>query len=102
MIRERLWRCATAKLPPGQMLPRWAILLRWALFPLDSLYWRLTSQRGYQWMANSWMIGGLNWSDDELVKAAHRPGLYLITKQGDTVSLTPVKINGEQRYDIHR
>jgi len=59
-IRTRFfrWVLDVVKYQEGQLL-RWPLLLlRWATFPIDSLYWKLSGRRGYQMKTDTWLIEG--------------------------------------------
>jgi hypothetical protein len=62
------------------MLPKWAMILRVGLFPLDTLFWVMSQTRGYQIDKDVWVIGGVEYSDRSL---------YLLSKaQGETYRIT--------------
>lgn len=44
------------------MLSRWRAAIRIILFPIDTLYWRLSNTRGYQWYKDTWMIEGCEYT----------------------------------------
>lgn len=46
------------KFQEGQLLGWPLLLLRWATFPIDSLYWCLSGQRGYPLRTDTWLING--------------------------------------------
>jgi len=65
-IRQRFYEWVgfdVFKLKLGQMLPWYMIALRYVLFPVDTLYWRLSQTRGYQLRSNSWLIEGCHFSN---------------------------------------
>ena len=87
-MRDQLWKLAKAKHPEGMILPRWLLVIRAMLYPLDFFYWKMSESRGYHWQSNTWSIHGVKYTDDALQALAKAQGeTYRITKTGECVSL---------------
>lgn len=72
----------------GCVMPPWAVVLRWALLPLDTLFWSMRQHRGYQFMEDIWLIEGVRYSAPALRMLANAQGeLYRITRTGDVITL---------------
>ena len=79
------------RVPEGCILPKWAVVLRWILFPLDTAYWALKQPRGYQVQSDIWLIDGLRYTGAALrMLAAAQNETYRITRTGDVVTLERV------------
>ncbi|MCA9340430.1 MAG: hypothetical protein KDA17_05940 [Candidatus Saccharibacteria bacterium] len=90
-MRNWIWKRATANYPEGQILNKPLIILRWILFPVDSLFWRMNEHRGYHWPSNTWTIFGVRYSDKALRMLADSGGeTYKIKREGDCVILERV------------
>jgi len=59
---------------PNCILPKWAVALRFVLFPLDTFYHLMRSESGYDVMSNTWRIKGLVISEDFILRYLARPG----------------------------
>ena len=83
-MRSRLWEWLSRKtLTEGQILPWWAMTVRWALFPVDCFYWRFGSTRGYQWQTDTWLIDGVHYSSAALRQLSQAQGeTFRITRTG--------------------
>lgn len=57
-----VWLLRIGKHPEGTMLSGWLLIMRASLFPLDSLYWLLSKERGYQFYKDTWIIEGQEYS----------------------------------------
>ncbi len=81
-----IWELVLSKIPFGRVLPWWAVLLRGILFPIDSLYWKLSKTRGYQWENDTWIIDGVAYSGDSLRKLsqAHNE-IYQVSRVGNII-----------------
>ena len=90
-MRDYLWKLATAKHPECMILPRWLIMIRAILYPLDFFYWKMGENRGYQWQSNTWDIHGVRYTDEALRTLAEAQGeTYRITRNGECVTLERV------------
>lgn len=70
------------------MLPRWALFVRAILFPLDSFYWYMQQNRGYDLRCNAWRINGVTYSWKAFDMLANANGeIYQITRVDDQVFL---------------
>lgn len=79
------------------MLPQWVIALRFVLFPLDSLYWRLSKSRGYQPASDTWLIEGIRVSGRAMRMLSRAQGeTYRITRTGETLTLELIQANEGQ------
>lgn len=87
-MRDQLWKLATSKHPEGMIFPQWLIVIRAILYPLDSFYYKMSENRGYQWKSNTWNIHGVRYTDEALRTLAEAQGeTYRITRTGDCVTL---------------
>lgn len=57
-MRAAIWRWVRAKAPEAEIPPGWMVVVRAVLFPLDTLYWRMSRTRGYQPESDTWLING--------------------------------------------
>lgn len=90
-MRDALWRWLLAGLPEGALLPRWALVARAVLFPLDTFYWHMHRSRGYRLENDTWVIRGVTFSGLALYWLAQAQGeTYRVTRTGDTVTLERV------------
>lgn len=85
-MRAKIWDWVTKGLPEEMMLPRWAIVARAMLFPLDFFYWRMSRGRGYQAMSDTWIIEGVRYHHRSFRYLSKADGwVFRITRVGDTV-----------------
>lgn len=90
-MKQKLWRFLTKNIPEGSYLPKWAMITRFVLFPIDSFYWIHSKQCGYDFYTDTWRIGCVRYSAGSLETLAKSQGeTYKITRQGDTVILKRV------------
>lgn len=90
-MRDQLWKLATAKHPEGMILPRWLMVVRAILYPLDTFYWQMSKTRGYQWESDTWNIKGVRYTGEALRALAEAQGeVYRITRTGECVTLERV------------
>lgn len=91
VMRDQLWKLATAKHPEGMILPRWLLIIRTILYPLDFFYWRMSETRGYQWQSDTWNINGVRYTGAALRALAEAQGeTYRITRTGECVTIERV------------
>lgn len=85
-MRLVLWRWLRSNHPPYLELPRWLLLIRALLFPIDFFFWRVGKSRGYQWESEMWLIGGHRWSGEFFhVLSNSNGGVYRIWMDGNRV-----------------
>lgn len=73
-------------------MPRWLRVIRFALFPVDSLYWMLSESRGYQFERDVWKIEGVTWSGRALRQLAQAQGHeFKVCRIDDVVYLVRLK-----------
>lgn len=90
-MREKIWLFAVNKVPEGEILPWWALIIRAALYPLDFFYWQMSKSRGYQPYRDTWIIHGVKFSGRALLSLADAQGAtYRISRSGETVTLERV------------
>lgn len=90
-VRHELWGWIRASRPACEIIPWWLLLIRFLLFPIDTLYWRLSSSRGYQPDTDTWLIDGVRWSSYAIARLPQDVGrVFLVTRNGD--DLTFVRI----------
>ena len=91
MMRGKLWRLARAKHPDRMILTRWLIVVRFLLYPVATIYFKMGETRGYQWEIDTWMIDGVRYSGGALKMLANAQGeTYRITRSGECVTLERV------------
>lgn len=73
-MKDKLWAFLISSVPEGQIMPRWALLLRWIMYPLDSFYWKMSSTRGYQMERDVWLIDGVPFCAKSLHALANSTG----------------------------
>jgi len=61
-MRDKLWQFARRNHPEGEILTRWLKVVRWVLYPLDTLFWKMSQTRGYNWDRDEWIIHGVRYS----------------------------------------
>jgi hypothetical protein len=87
-MRQAFWRFVRRRIPAGQILPWWALGIRAVLFPIDTFYWRLSSNIGYQVESDTWLIHGVRYSGASLHALADAQGeIFRISREGDTVTV---------------
>ncbi|MFN8696311.1 MAG: hypothetical protein ACK5XE_08350 [Burkholderiales bacterium] len=85
-MREKLWRYVCRNIPEGTILPKWALVFRALLFPIDFFYWRTSMATGYQFESDIWLIGGVRFSARSLRAISKAKGeTFKITSVGDGV-----------------
>lgn len=90
-MRRAIWKWLLIRHPEGIVLPRWLLIARVVLYPLDFFYWRMSQTRGYQWQTDTWLIEGVAYSAQALRWMAKAQGeIYRIRRTGDTVTLERV------------
>lgn len=97
-MRARIWDWITEGLPREMLLPRWAIVVRVILFPLDSFYWKMSNGRGYQACSDTWIINGVKYSHRNFRYLSKADGwLFRVTRVGDTLRFERI-IEGEGKW----
>ncbi len=87
-MRNTIWVAAIKRHPAGAKLPRHLLALRFCLFPLDFLRWRLAEKIGYDPFSDTWAIHGIRYSGEALRHLANANGeIYRIRRDGDIVTL---------------
>jgi hypothetical protein len=87
-MRNKLWKWATAKHQEGMILPRWLLVIRAILSPLDTFYWLYGSRNGYNPQYDEWRIHGVRYTGAALRALAEAQGeTYRITRTGECVTL---------------
>ena len=87
-MRDKLWKLVTARHPEAMILPKWLLVIRAILYPLDFFFWKMSNSRGYQWQSNTWNIHGVKYTDEALRDLAKSQGeTYRITRVGEYVTL---------------
>lgn len=90
--RRNFWRWVRRSVDEGALLPRWAIVVRWILFPMDSAYWHLASTRGYNPLRDTWLIDGMEFTGAAMHALVNSHGeVFRITRTGQTVTLERVQ-----------
>lgn len=87
-MRDKLWNLAKANQPECMLLPRWLLVIRAILYPLDFFYWHMGKTRGYQLESDTWNIYGVCYTGEALRALADAQGeAYRITRTGECVTL---------------
>ena len=87
-MRDKLWKLATAKHPECMILPRWLLVIRAILYPMEFFYWQMGKTRGCQWESDTWNIYGVRYTGAALRALAEAQGeTYRITRKGECVTL---------------
>jgi hypothetical protein len=93
MMRQTIWNWFTKGLPEATLLPPWAIVLRWALFPLDTFYWKYSKTSGFQCERGVWIIHGITYSDEFFyILTKSRGEVYRITNQDGVIILEELEV----------
>ena len=91
-MKDKLFLWAIRNTSPSAVLPWWATALRAVLYPIDSLYWRLSKTRGYQINCDAWLIFGVYFRSRDLKRLTESKGeLFRITSFGDTIVFERVR-----------
>lgn len=91
-MRDKIWKAVCSKIPEGAILPRWAMTVRAALYPLDTLFWHMSKTRGYRWQNDTWLIEGITYSGAMMRLLANSDGgTYRVASDGRSVTMTIVK-----------
>lgn len=100
--RRNFWRWVRRSVDEGALLPRWAIVVRWILFPMDSAYWHLASTRGYNPLRDTWLIDGMEFTGAAMHALVNSHGqVFRITRTGQTVTLERVQNEpGDMRLQV--
>ena len=75
----------------GQVLPRWAVFIRFLLFPVKMARWWMKDGEGYQCMTDTWIIHGIEYSDDMFSYFASDDKWYRVIKREN--GLITIEIN---------
>jgi len=93
-MRDRIWNLLIAKQTEGALLPRWLLVIRAILYPLEFFYWRMSKTRGYQFESDTWIIDGVRYSGAAMRTLAEAQGeTYRITRTGECVTLEYLEKN---------
>lgn len=97
-MRKRFfyWLLDAAKHPEGTIFPRWIKAVSALLFPLDTLFWRIRKNIGYQWENDIWIINGVHYTGQAMRALAEaKGGIYRIKRNGESVTVQSVdKLKG--------
>jgi len=90
-LRNKFWETIIRGYPEGELLNFWRFVVKCVLFPIDTFYWLMSKQRGYQPMRDTWIIEGIEYSAKALRWMAHADGeTYRIVSDGKVVSMERV------------
>ncbi len=85
-LRQAIWNFAIKNHPEAMLLSRPLIILRAVLFPLDTIYWKINTKTGYQWLKDTWIIEGVEYSGKVMRDINNSNGkVYRITRVGNCV-----------------
>ena len=65
----------------GQVLPNWALFIRFLLFPIRMTRWWIEKGEGYQCMTDTWIIHGIEYSDVLFAHLANDNRWYRVIKR---------------------
>jgi hypothetical protein len=96
-MRNSIWLFFTKSIPEGQLLPKWAVAIRFCLYPLDTFYWHLAEKKGrdgYRWQDDTWLIHGIRYSSQSLLALSKDDGalLRVVARDGETVRIKRLSI----------
>lgn len=87
-MRNAIWELARRNHPEGEILTPWLKTVRWVLFPLDTLFWKMSCTRGYNWDIDVWIIDGVHYSGKAMRLFAKSAGeVYRVERVGNTITL---------------
>ena len=90
-MRKTIWLRVVKNVPEGSLLPWWALAARAVLYPLDFLFWYLSTVPGYHPATDTWLIEGVRYSGAAMRGLAQAQGeTYRVTRSGDVVTLERV------------
>jgi hypothetical protein len=73
-LRNKLWQLIVGHYSEGTILPTHILAIRVLLYPLDSFYWYMSNDRGYDWKTDTWNICGLKVSSGTIKKLGDAQG----------------------------
>jgi len=103
-LRERIWGWARRGIPHGALLPKWAVRLRFVLFPLNTLLWRIANTQGYDPATDLWTVGGIRFTAS-FIRSLARPGTRIVRvdRFGDTMAVTEGRtLSSRVDFPFHR
>ena len=99
-LRDMIWHAVRKNVPEGMILPAWALTVRAVLYPLDTLYWRISLVTGYQWQSDTWLINGVTYSGEALRMLSKAQGqTYRVTRVGMTVTFERVHLSDSKEME---
>ena len=85
-MRNLIWTFLVRNRQPGVVMPKWLLLIRALLSPLDFFYWYMNRNNGYQWETDIWLINGIKYSNQALKRIADSKGkTFTIYNQNDVL-----------------
>lgn len=88
-IRKKIWKFARRNHPEACVLTRQLICVRFVLYPIESLYWRLSDRIGYNPYNNIWTIHGEQYTS-EFFDSLHVDGIYKLEISSGARVLTKI------------
>lgn len=87
-IRDRLWVWLRRRTPEGSLLPRWLIIARCILFPVQAAGWYLSSRVGYIPSLDVYRIHGAEYTGDAMRALAESTGqVFMVARIDGAVSM---------------
>lgn len=78
--------------PEGEILPRWARIVRAFLFPIQAIYWTHWDKFGYDIYTDTYKLNGVRISLQGLYLLSRSDGqLFRATRTGDTITITHIQ-----------
>ena len=91
-LREALWRYAIRRVDLFGMLPWWAVLLRWVLFPVENFNWVSGVSPRYYPLPGGWTLRQ-PWPEEEEVLLVSRGSVTIrLTITGGQASMSLVTV----------
>mgnify|MGYP001580351995 CR=1 FL=1 len=91
-MRDLIWTFLIRNREPGVVLPKWLLIIRAFLSPLQFFYWYMNRNNGYQLETDVWLIHGIKYSNTSLKVISNSCGkTYKITRQNDTLVFEEIK-----------
>ena len=99
MTRQTVFRWVVRDVfnqPEGVILSQWFIVLRFILFPLQSIRWWLNDGEGYNILTGTWRINNTDFNNDFLLDLSNNTGYwYRVTKDSKG------RLTVESKMNVH-
>lgn len=103
IMRDFIWKMIRPKVPPGVIMPKWAVIVRAVLYPMEFFYWKMSSNTGYRIENDTWLICGMAYSGAMFRLLAKAQGeVYRITRIDGVVTMERIPNFETFRKDAER